>query len=241
MAGTAPEPFSHAAVCTYKKSLFIFGGCSSARRPGDDTPPFLDTLCSVNIEKMRWEVPTATGKAPSPRGGCTSCLTGNWLLIFGGCVDKDSPPTDELWAFDLEASAWSQLGIRGVSPGPLVHGAAASVGNKAYFFGGKNAAEEPTNGLYLLDVVKQLWEPLDDQGGTRPTPRYGHSLLTSGTNLIMYGTPEPGPHACRSGERCLTLSPTSTSVTQVLCLHARILMISHWHSGLPSGMAGRMP
>ena len=100
---------------------------------------------------------------------------------------KGALPSDELWALDLETATWTQHNIRGVSPGPLSYGAAACVGNKAYFFGGWTGSE-PTNNLHLLDVVTSMWEPCEDNAdGPRPSPRFGHSLIACGPELIMYG------------------------------------------------------
>ena len=56
-------------------------------------------------------------------------------------------PTDELWSLDLELATWTNCPIRGVSPGKLSFGAAACVGNKAFFFGGWNG-EESSNGFF---------------------------------------------------------------------------------------------
>lgn len=167
---------------------------SGSVKPGTEGVPFHNTLFTLHVEKMRWEVPKVHGRPPSPRGGCTSCLCGNRFLIYGGEVEGDKeppknefPPTDELWSLDLEQAMWTNCSIRGVSPGPLSFGAAACVGNKAFFFGGWNGTE-PCNGLYVLDAVSLMWEPVEDNpSGPRPSPRWGHSLLAVTDKLIMYG------------------------------------------------------
>ena len=189
-----PAGFSHAAVCTYGRSLILFGGRAESVKPGSDEVPFHGSLFTMHIEKMRWEVPKVNGKGPSPRGGCTSCLNGNRFLIYGGEIegDKEPPksdcmPSDELWSLDLEQASWTNCQIRGVSPGKLSYGAAACVGNKAYFFGGWNG-EEATNGLFTLDAVSLMWEPVEDNpSGPRPSPRWGHSLIGVEDKLYMYG------------------------------------------------------
>ena len=192
--GAEPSGFSHAAVCTYGRSLIVFGGRGDPVKPGSEEVPFHNTLFTMHVEKMRWEVPKVTGVAPSPRGGCVSCLSGNRLLVYGGEIegDKEPPksdctPSDELWSLDLEAASWTNCSIRGVSPGPLSFGAAACVGNKAYFFGGWTGSEA-SNGLFTLDAVSLMWEPVEDNpSGPRPTPRWGHSLLAVEDKLFMYG------------------------------------------------------
>ena len=178
VGGIEPEACSNATFTTYGRTLIVFGGVTGAPKPGSDTPPYTDQLLSMHIEKMRWEAPKVGGAhKPSARGGCVSCLNGNRLLIYGGEVEANGPPSDELWALDLETATWTNCGIRGVSPGKLSYGAAACVGNKAYFFGGWTG-EEASNGLYTLDAVSLMWEPLEDNAsGPRPTPRWGHSLV----------------------------------------------------------------
>jgi len=193
-SGAEPEGFAHGAVCTYGRSLIMFGGKSESVKPGVEGVPYHNTLFTLHVEKMRWEVPKVNGRPPTPRGGTTSCLNGNRFLIYGGEIDgekeppkSDCTPSDELWSLDLEQATWTNCQIRGVSPGPLSFGAAACVGNKAFFFGGWNGTEA-TNGLYTLDAVSLMWEPLEDNpSGPRPSARWGHSLLAVEDKLIMYG------------------------------------------------------
>jgi len=182
--GEGPEGFSHACVTNYGRSLVIFGGQAVGKK---GEPPFTNQLHTIHIEKMRWETPKVSGKPPTPRGGCAHCLAGHRLLIYGGEEAKDAPPSEEFWALDLENATWLPLNIRGVSPGPLVHGAAACVGNKAYLFGGFNG-KDASAGLHMLDCVTMIWEPLDDNAaGPRPSARWGHSLYAVEDQLIMYG------------------------------------------------------
>ena len=194
--GASPENFSHAACCTYGRSLIFFGGKSDPVKPGSEQVAFHNSLFTLHIEKMRWETPKVSGKPPSPRGGCTSCLNGNRFLIYGGEVEGDGnkdppktdfPPSDELWSLDLENASWTQCNIRGVSPGKLSYGAAACVGNKCFFFGGWNG-EGASDGFFGLDTVSMMWEPIEDNAaGPRPSGRWGHSLLAVEDKLIMYG------------------------------------------------------
>ena len=180
--GAEPEPFSHAAVVTYGRSLVLFGGLAGST----SKTHALNGVHSIHIEKMRWEQPKVIGKPPSPRGACSSCLAGHRLLIYGGEVDK-GVLTDEFWALDLERASWIPMNIKGVAPGPVAFGAAACVGNKAYFFGGSDG-KLPTNRFHAFNIVTQIWEPLDDNpGGPRPSPRFGHSLVTVEANVVMYG------------------------------------------------------
>jgi len=183
-----PEGFSHAACCTYGRHLIVFGGCTNKKKEAE---PYSDATYAVHVEKMKWEL-LKTTQSPGPRGGCVSCVCGNRLLVYGGEVEEGAAPCDELWALDLDTHAWTPVSIRGVSPGPLAHGAAACVGNKAFFFGGYTGSEA-TNGMYLLDGVTYMWEPMEDNG-TRPTARYGHSLIAAEDKLIMYGGRDPLMH-----------------------------------------------
>ena len=140
ISGAELAPFSNAAVCTYGRQLVIFGGCAPS-----GNPPYHDTLYTYHIERTKWEQPKVAGKGPSPRGGCTSCLNGNRFFIYGGEVeDASAPPSDELWSLDLESATWTNCANRGVSPGPLSHGAAASVGNKVYFSAASTGRSRPT-------------------------------------------------------------------------------------------------
>jgi len=183
-----PEGFSHAACCTYGRSLILFGGFAEPQKPGSDKPPYHNDLFTLHVEKMRWEVPKVSGRPPSPRGACVSCLNGNRFLIYGGefAPEADAAPSDELWSLDLEQATWTNCQIRGVSPGPLSYGAAACVGNKAFFFGGWDGTSA-TNGLFTLSATTLMWEPVEDSMGGRPTARWGHSFLGVEDKLIMYG------------------------------------------------------
>ena len=224
--GPEPAGFSHAAVCTYGRSIIIFGGMAAPKGPSDDCP-FHDSLFTMHIEKMKWEVPKVLGKPPSPRGGCTSCLNGNRFLIYGGEVQTNEPPSDELWYLDLEAATWTNAPIRGVSPGRLSYGAAACVGNKSYFFGGWDG-NEPTNGFFMLDATTLMWEPLEDSpSGPRPSQRFGHSLLALDDKLYMYGGKDPLMHFTT-----LAIYDTTTEVWSTPATRGDICRERAFHSSL---------
>ncbi|KAL1525478.1 hypothetical protein AB1Y20_020334 [Prymnesium parvum] len=178
---------SHAVCCAYGRTIIHFGGIGNLKPTLPEDIPFFGELLMLHIERLKWEVPKVSGQPPSPRGGCTSVLAGHRLFIFGGLVDVDGPPSDELWSLDMEMLQWTNIPIRGVSPGRLAYSAAAAVGNKCFFYGGYTG-EEAVDKMYVFDVVNHMWEPVEEnQAGPNPPARFGHSLIAMGSKLIMYG------------------------------------------------------
>ena len=178
VGGSAPAKFAHATYCTFDQTMLVFGGCDGGMYSND--------LRLLNTAKMKFDAPRMAGKPPSPRAGCAAALSGYRLFMYGGESDAGAPPLDELWALDLEASSWQLMQGRGVSPGRLAFAAAASIGNKVYIFGGSNG-EACSNVLHALDVVTSMWEPVESLTSQPPSPRMGHSLTASGTQLFVYG------------------------------------------------------
>ena len=127
---------------------------------------------------MRWESPKVAGKPPSARGGATACLSGNRLMVYGGMVEPEAAPCDELWSLDLETATWVNHNIRGVGPGGLAYGAAACIGNNAYFFGGCVPRATAPSRARRRDASRRQQAPADASGRHhRPACLPAHVLV----------------------------------------------------------------
>lgn len=102
IGGMEPPKCSNAVCCAYGRTILLFGGLGNLKPTVPGEASFFGQLLMLNIERMKWEVPRVSGIPPCARGGCTSVLAGHRLYIYGGLVELDAPPTDELWCLDME-------------------------------------------------------------------------------------------------------------------------------------------
>jgi len=86
---------------------------------------------------------------------------------------------------------WSKINTSGI----IEHLKNASViydpsGNRLIVYGGRNAAGEPTNGMYSLNLNSNVWSQVTQVGGPIPSPRYTHNAyydINSNSMIIWSG------------------------------------------------------
>ncbi len=91
----------------------------------------------------------------------------------------------------LAISQWSKLN----TTGNIEHLKNASViydpsGNRMIVYGGRNAAGEPTNNMYSLNLNSNVWSIVTQIGGPIPSPRYTHNAyydINSNSMIIWSG------------------------------------------------------
>eukprot|EP00051_Salpingoeca_urceolata_P016824 m.226081 g.226081 ORF g.226081 m.226081 type:complete len:1255 (-) comp18789_c0_seq9:65-3829(-) len=123
----------HVAVAC-SGTMFVFGGQSSSAQ-------YLSDTWSWNIATKKWS-PLTAGFAPSPRAAavatCLSNHIGNKeMFVFSG-RNKDTI-FDDLWGYDTALKTWrvvTPATIQGSAPKPRFLASMATLGNKAFVFGG---------------------------------------------------------------------------------------------------------
>ena len=126
--------------------------------------------------------------AVGPRVSGHAAATHNGkVLVHGGLTDgAGSPCTDELWSFDPEARAWSQLAPVG-GPGVRMYAASAVVGDHFYSTGGWDPGAPGSGGefkdeVWKMDLATLEWTQLPALPGG---PASRHTACAVGGKVVV--------------------------------------------------------
>ena len=97
-----PPRRAHTAVL-YRGKIWVFGGGNGTQALNDLWT--LEVGHNAAVEKMKWELVTASGKMPSPRGYHTANLVGNVMVVMGGSDGKEC--FSDIWCLNLGARRFS--------------------------------------------------------------------------------------------------------------------------------------
>ncbi|GAA5904740.1 uncharacterized protein JCM6883_003890 [Sporobolomyces salmoneus] len=207
----SPAPFpryGHSVnpIASPNGDLYIFGGLVANSVKNDlyllscSSPQFGSGPSSnlgVSLVETRGEV-------PGPRVGHASVGVGNVLIVWGG--DTKSRPEerqdDGLYLLNLSTREWTRVKTLGPAPEGRYGHAAAMVGSKFFVFGGQT--DEPINptnpvvggfkndlcwfDLQKLKLGQPRWSFVEyAPGAVVPPPRTGHTCVTFGDCLYIFG------------------------------------------------------
>lgn len=189
--GTAPEArYGHSAALVGSRVVYFGGKGKSAH--------FRD-LHALDTNSMTWFQGPSSGGAPSARTGHTATLHGTKLYVFGGSCS--GMYFGDLHCLDLASMAWSSPPTTGPKPTPRCGHAALLVGESLVIHGGfclesPDIASKDNSGdllknsykvdVRVLDLGRMLWSRLRTHGSP-PIGRFGHTLVLSEDDAIMFG------------------------------------------------------
>ena len=104
----------------------------------------------------------------------------------------------DMYAFDTGDCEWREMGMPDpskyeLSPGQRVHVRMTVANRFLVMFGGSTPSSECTDDLYVIDTKIKPWEwirmpaPKDDDASPAPKPRFGHSICSYGTYVVIFG------------------------------------------------------
>jgi hypothetical protein len=182
-ASTYPSAVRRRAVLV---AVLVLAGCGTAPRGGSTAPPPPSDIPSTSAsasasppaasasatpapEPLAWQRLEATGPSAREDHTWTVAGDGRTAFLFGG---RDGATVlGDLWAYDLDADAWSEL-----SPGD---GPAARFGHEATWVDGiglvafaGQAGASFFNDLWAYDPEEDAWRELPATGDV-PVARYG--------------------------------------------------------------------
>ncbi|PIA63125.1 hypothetical protein AQUCO_00200865v1 [Aquilegia coerulea] len=180
--GTPPSPRDSHSCTTVGNNLFVFGG-TDGRDPLNDLH-ILDT--STNT----WISPSLRGEVPETREGHSAALVGKRLFVFGGCgKSRDSSNEvyyNDLYILDTENLVWRRAMTSGKQPSARDSHTCSSWTNKVIVVAGEDASDYYLSDVHILDTDTLVWKQLSTMGQKLP-PRAGHSTVTLGKNLFVFG------------------------------------------------------
>ena len=169
-------------TCTFAERqgcALVFGGFAQGRP--------LAHLEALDLVTWTWSAPLCAGHDPAPRFGHSATLSGNDLVVAGGCsgghnhkgLATDGEEFDDIWVLKLgsgrgDVMTWTQLLLRELPSPPATarcH-ASFSAGHKIVFlFGGPSNAL--SNKFTMFDVRTKKFTTPELVLGRVPRPRQG--------------------------------------------------------------------
>lgn len=214
--GDVPAPRVGHAAATIADDIYIFGG-----RGGPDMAPLEENgaVYRFSPSTSLWTclTPPAGTSYPSARSYHCATATKTHLYIHAGCAAQGR--LNDLWAFDLTSSTWTQLPD---APGAPRGGAAlAHLGGKVYRMGGFNGKTEVGGGIDVFTVSSGSSSTADGLDGQWETISYDSAEgLARGQEGDL-----------KSGEA----GPGARSVTALLPLGDKLLSIMGEGKPSPTG------
>lgn len=142
-----------------------------------------------------WSPLTTVGKAPRVSGQAAAGINENEILLFGGLTGAaGSPTTNDLWHFDCNKDAWTQLlsedEDESSHPRVRMYAACATIGAKFYIFGGWDPGAPGSGGEFLDDIWEYDWtaKTWTKQEAKLPFPVSRHAAVSVGEDMAIIHT-----------------------------------------------------
>jgi len=153
---------------------------------------FFSDFWSYNTVSGVWTPITSASASdpwPTEREHHTMFVLGDYLYLLGGYGRFCNDYCTDLWQYNLVNSSWIEM-TESTPLGKRYGAKAASIGIKAYVFGGFDASlyhnSMWTFSKRLLDIGVHPWVELNVLGDV-PCPRMDHAMAVSGTSIFMFG------------------------------------------------------
>ncbi len=111
------------------------------------------------IATNQWTLLNITGDAPLGRDLACAALVGDYVVMFGGFMSNQEYASD-VWGFNLVTNTWTQFLAVGNKPPPTSGATCGNLAGKLMVFGGGDATQAKTNGLYSFDLDSSTWSKI---------------------------------------------------------------------------------
>ncbi|KAE9359427.1 hypothetical protein PF008_g2258 [Phytophthora fragariae] len=195
ISGTPPSPGNLLQIFIIEDTLYAIGGTIDGK--------FLTELHALNLNSgdWKWEKIKVAGTPPSIRYWYSLTVLRGMAILYGGYGHPQRLSDTFALRFDMETPTWVQLKPRGDIPGPSSTHSSCVINDHMYIFGGYDGKYRRGQ-LFAFeiesmseDAINCVWRKVGTLGGG-PAPRYTHSGVSIGSQLIVYG----GNTGCLKGE-----------------------------------------
>lgn len=138
------------------------------------------------LAQSKWVKLEQKGTGPGSRSSHAITLIGEKVYAFGGEFTPRVPVDNNLYVYDLNDQTWSTADATGEIPPPRVGVTMASVAEKIYVFGGRDARHKELNELYSFDTVMNKWTLLSSSEIGPPHRSY-HSMTSDDRRIYVFG------------------------------------------------------
>eukprot|EP01112_Ceratiomyxa_fruticulosa_P002404 TRINITY_DN12520_c0_g1_i1.p1 TRINITY_DN12520_c0_g1~~TRINITY_DN12520_c0_g1_i1.p1 ORF type:complete len:224 (-),score=48.43 TRINITY_DN12520_c0_g1_i1:65-736(-) len=164
-------------------TLFLFAGRTFNK--ATSTYTYNNDLWGYDLVKQTW---TSLASAPSGRAGHAMVATSTSLIVFGGY--SGSTYLNDVITYSISNNVWSTTpgNITGTAPTACAGASATLVNSNVWIVGGaqclsQTCANTPNTGVFQYNPSSNTWTTLNSDD--TPTPRWGASAVTQGTDLIL--------------------------------------------------------
>ena len=187
--GTGPGPRAFHAAAVVGPRFYVFGGRTGSQKHAD--------AWALDTGTWEWQrvAPPAGAEAdkewpaPSPRDFAAIAPGGPGKLLLVGGYDRDKWLND-VHLLDLESGAWQEVRVPGPGPPPRSGHSLLEIHSRVLMYGGEAANGQILGDLWALRGARGD-EPLRwvrmQLGGSSPQGRSGHSLVSVGKSLVLFG------------------------------------------------------
>jgi len=137
---------------------YLYGGTTSPTlgRPLEDGATLGD-LWAYDLAADSWEPVVGTSDEPPPRSGHVAVWVEDVGLVVIGGRASDGQPLGDVWRFDPESGAWSQLALRGTQPPPRFDACAAAPGDGTIWLTHGTNGRSLFGTTWRLDLASKRW------------------------------------------------------------------------------------
>jgi hypothetical protein len=179
-SGAVPSPRAYSSFAQFDPYTFLmFGGQTGEHELASDL-----RMLKVNPDgRLVWILLKVSGVTPSARYGHAVGCYRNMFIIHGGRGRLKS--LRDVGVLDMTSRTW--LDVQDIDrPAPRYLHSGSIVGRYLIIFGGRNARGKVFNDVHALDLETWRWYKPSVQGAI-PEPRYGHSCVVIGYDIVMTG------------------------------------------------------
>jgi len=195
----------HTAVWTGSE-MIVWGG-------QNENEGLLDTGGRYNPSTDSWTA-TTTNNAPTARGSHTAVWTGSEMIAWGG-VGSGAVYLNTGGRYNPSTDSWTAASTTNAPSARFSHTAVwTGNGNEMIVWGGSGTSgSSNTGGRY--DPSTDSWTATSTTNA--PEPRYGHTAIWTGTEMVAWGGADTGPlntggrYCAQSGATTPTPTPTATA------------------------------
>jgi len=136
-----------------------------------------------------FRTPLASGKFPSARGGHSTVLFEQRLVVFGGHYHKGDGVfvyENDTYVLNLRTLKWKLVRTKGDVPRARYGHSATVFGDEMYVFGGRGSGGKNFRDMDCLNLKTMTWRKIRSANAL-PPGRSGHSATLIGDKIVIFG------------------------------------------------------
>ena len=179
----------HTSVYSYEsQTLYVYGGIKNGQLINSSA----GNMWTFSMASRAWWLITPH-IVPSAHVHNCGTYSGSTVVLFGGLYGKGTV-SNELWVYNPNLRQWNRINFYSASWPDARAGCSltSSIGSTMILFGGYTDGGRSKSDVWLLNLATngtEVWENVtpNAKGSSTPSPRFGHSTVIVGDELVVYG------------------------------------------------------